>query len=158
MATVQASPRKSRLRVTVATLGLLGYGFIVALVTLTPKPVDAGFERNVSQLLDMLHRRGLPEWFGFGALEWSANVAMFIPLGLFITLVLPQRRQWIALVLLPLLSIAIETTQYFFLPGRFATLADVAANSLGGAVGFLFAVLLRALVHRRDAIRSGARP
>jgi hypothetical protein len=37
------------------------------------------------------------------------------------------------------LSAAIETTQFLFIPGRDATIADLITNSLGGALGFTIA-------------------
>ncbi len=103
----------------------------------------------------MMHSFGVPGWFGYTELEWTMNVVMFVPLGFCVTLALPAGRQWVAIVLLPLTSIAIETAQYFLLPARFATVEDVLANSLGGLIGFLVAVVLRALVHRRDATIRG---
>lgn len=134
-------------------LGLLCYGAVVALVTLTPNPVGPGFEHHVTGLIEIFHAKGLPTWFGFNWLEWVANVVLFIPLGMFVTLLLPQRLQWVALIVLPLISVAIETTQHLFFPARFATVEDVLGNSIGGAIGVLIAWLLRVAVHRRDAKR-----
>src|SRR5690554_6328779 len=78
----------SAIRPTLATVGLVMYGVIVGIVTLTPTPVDAGMRRGIATLIDALHRRGVPEWFGYNELEFSMNIFMFVPLGFFITLVL----------------------------------------------------------------------
>lgn len=150
MAPVKHQPSRSPIRPLFATFGLALYGAMVALVTLTPQPVDQGFQRGITTLIAALHRRGVPEWFGYTELEFSMNIVMFVPLGFFVTLVLTARWQWLALILLPMMSAGIELTQLFFLSGRYATVPDVVANSLGGWIGVLCAVILRALVHARD--------
>lgn len=132
--------------------GLLAlYGVIVALVVFWPTPVDRDYQGAISRLLSVLHRYGLPDWFGYRALEFSANVAMFVPLGFLVFFVLPRSRWWLALVICPAVSVIIEATQGLLLAQRFATLSDVASNSVGAVVGVVLALGLRAIVHRRDA-------
>ena len=62
----------------------------------------------------MLHKNGVPSWFGYHKLEFSANVVMFIPIGFLVTMLLAQRLWWFALLICPALSIAIEVTQGLF--------------------------------------------
>jgi glycopeptide antibiotics resistance protein len=75
---------------------------------------------------------------------------MFVPLGFLCALLLPARVWWLALLICPGLSIAIELTQATFLAARFATVTDVLANSIGAIVGILVAVVLRSVVYERD--------
>ena len=144
-----ASP--SRVRLLCGIL-LLFYVGVVLTVTMWPTQPDPSFQSAVTRLLDILHRYGVPEWFGVTKLEFSANIAMFVPLGFLLTLTLPQRAWWVALLLLPSFSGAIELTQGQWLTARFATWSDVIANTLGGWIGLILAALVRAVVHTRDRL------
>ena len=150
MAERLASP--SRVRLVLCGILLLFYVGVVLLVTMWPTPMDTGFPAAVDRLLAIMHRYGVPEWFGFTKLEFSANVAMFVPLGFLLTLTLPKRGWWVALLLLPAFSGAIELTQGQWLTARFATVSDVIANTLGGWIGLILAALVRAVVHERDRL------
>jgi glycopeptide antibiotics resistance protein len=143
-------PPKSRTREWLAFLALLAYVAIVLAATLSPTPLDQGYQGAIDKFLAVLHRNGGPEWFGYNKLEFSANVVMFIPLGFLITLVLPTKVWWLALIIAPALSGAIELTQGAFLSARFASWGDVLSNSIGALIGILIAVILRTLVHNRD--------
>ena len=92
----------------------------------------------------------MPDWFGYAALEFSANIALFVPLGFLIFFLLPRSRWWLALLVCPALSIVIEVIQGLALSQRFATVSDVVANTLGGLVGALVALALRRVVNARD--------
>ncbi|SDO44994.1 VanZ like family protein [Microbacterium sp. ru370.1] len=130
-----------------------GLGLCLAVVlaaTLSPTPIDQGYESAIERVLSILHRNGVPEWFGYRWLEFSANIAMFVPLAYFLSLVFPTRFLWLALPLVPALSVALETLQFFVLPARFATVNDVIANTVGGWVGVAAAALTVAAVHARD--------
>lgn len=143
-------PPPSHARRNISLLLLLAYAGIVAAMTLSPTPLDQGFESSIDKLLGVLHRNGVPEWFGYDKLEFTANIVMFIPLGFLLGLALPARVWWLALIASPAISIAIEMTQAGLLTERFATASDVIANTLGGLFGTLLAVLLRATVNARD--------
>lgn len=143
-------PAKSRARELIAGLALVSYGSIVLMATLWPTPLDRGYEASIQKFLEVLHRNGIPEWFGYNKLEFSANVLMFVPLGLLITMLLPTKLWWLALLICPALSVAIELTQATLLTARFATVTDVIANSTGTLIGALTAVLLRAIMYQRD--------
>lgn len=145
-----APPPRSRLRPLLALAGLIAYGAIVAWATMSPTPLDQGYESAISRFLGVLHRNGIPEWFGYSRLEFTANIAMFIPLGFLIALVLPRRAWWASLLLIPFVSGAIEVAQYLLLSERFASGLDVAANTIGGYLGAVVAVGIRAAVYARD--------
>ena len=131
--------------------GLLAlYGAVVALVVFWPTPVDRDYQGAIIRVLEVLHRYGIPEWFGYRALEFSANVAMFVPLGFLVFFALPRRLSWWALAICPAASVAIEVTQGLVLAQRFATVSDLVANSVGAVIGVCVAASLRAAINRRD--------
>lgn len=146
----QARPPASRARVGFALTCLAVCLAVVLAATLSPTPLDQGYQGAIDKLLGVLHRQGVPEWFGYGKLEFSANIVMFVPIGFLVALLLPAPVWWISLLLCPALSVSIELTQGALLSARFASGADVAANTVGGVVGILIAVLLRAAVYERD--------
>jgi len=143
-------PAKSRIREWLAVTMLVATVLLVLALTMGPTPLDQGFESTVDRLLAILHRNGVPIWFGYNKLEFSANVVMFIPLGFLVSILLPLRAWWLALLITPAFSMLIEFTQATVLSARFATVADVAANSIGGFLGALAALGLRYVVHKRD--------
>lgn len=72
------------------------------------------------------------------------NVILFVPLGIGLFLAgVPVRR---ALLAMCVLSALIETAQYFFIAGRYASIGDVLTNSSGGAIGFALGRYWSALV------------
>lgn len=128
------------------------YLALVLTATMWPTPLDAGYESAITRLLDLLHRHGLPEWFGYGKFEFTANIAMFVPLGFLVALILPERGWWLVMLLIPAFSAGIEFLQGEFLAARFASGWDVVANTLGGYLGAVVCYALRAFVHARDRL------
>ena len=137
-------------RIWVALLGFVAGAVLVGFITLSPDPVDSNHRALVREVLLFLHDHGVPEWFGYRKLEFSANIMMFIPLGFFAALLLPLGRAWIAGVVGIAMSMAAELAQLILLPARFATVLDVLANSVGAWIGVGLAVLLRICVAARD--------
>jgi hypothetical protein len=93
-----------------------------------------------------------------GAADFGANVLLFVPLGLGLGLSgVPWRR---ATLLAALMSGGIELAQLLVIPGRYATLGDVLANTAGGAFGAAFAThrrrWLRPRPHRAATLGAGA--
>jgi len=144
------APPRSMARTSIGGVLLASYVVVILLATLWPTPLDQGYSAAIQKVLDVVHRNGIPEWFGYNKLEFSANVAMFVPLGFLAALLLPAKVWWLALLICPGLSIAIELTQATFLAARFATATDVIANTIGAVVGILVAVILRSIVYERD--------
>ena len=143
-------PPKSRAREWIASLALLGCILIVLFATMWPTPLDRDYAATIQKFIVMLHRNGIPEWYGYNKLEFSANMLMFVPLGFLLAMLLPAKTWWLALVVCPALSVGIELTQATFLSERFATVSDVIANSIGALVGVFCALVLRAVVLARD--------
>jgi hypothetical protein len=80
-----------------------------------------------------------------GRLTWDrtevlANVALFVPYGFLMTLLLG--RAWVAVVACVLISAGIEYAQLAYLPSRVPTLADIEHNALGGILGAVGAGLV----------------
>jgi len=147
---MESKPPKSRARESLSTIALIVCFGLVLLATMWPTPLDQGYGAAVEKFLAVLHRNGIPLWFGYHKFEFSANILMFMPLGFLVCLLLPAKVWWLALVICPMLSVGIELTQAAALSARFATVSDVIANSIGALIGIFLAVVLRAAVYSRD--------
>jgi glycopeptide antibiotics resistance protein len=90
-------------------------------------------------------------FIGYPQIEFLANVLMFVPLGLLVG-VLFGRRFWALAILLGFsASACIEFAQFVLLPGRYGTVDDVIANTLGALVGALLARKFLNVRARRQA-------
>jgi glycopeptide antibiotics resistance protein len=121
--------------VTFAYMGFVG------LVTLTPEthaPIPLGIAARV---LEALHWRGYALWLDLPRLEFLANIAMFVPIGVFLLLLVGAERWWLALFLPFFLTAFIETAQRG-IPGRVPDPRDVLANTMGGIAGVVLAMIL----------------
>ena len=138
--------------VTFLYLGVVGF------ITLGPQPLDDGTDSLVWRLLGFFGRYPSLNWITYSTLEFWANVAMFVPVGLFFLLLLGRGRWWLAIVLGVLLTCAIEFTQ-MFLPGRVSDPRDVLSNSVGAFVGVMVALIVTwpAAVRRARERRLQAR-
>lgn len=66
--------------------------------------------------------------------DFIANLILFAPLGAALAI---RQRSWKSAVIFgALFSAIIETTQYFFVPGRHASVTDVLANAAGVIIGY----------------------
>ena len=121
--------------VTLAYLAFVGW------VTLTPAADAPTQSALVLRLVARL--QGYPHlgWLTFDRAEYLANVAMFVPVGMFLLLLFGSRLWWLALALAIGLTSSIETVQRV-IPGRVSDERDIAANTLGAAVGILVALVL----------------
>lgn len=143
-------PPRSYARLWVSTLLLVVYASFVLLVTMWPQPEQLEFDSIAGRMLRALHNIGVPEWFGYDKLEFTANIGMFVPLGFLLGLALARSAWWVAIFLLPAFSGAIEFTQGIALDERVSTVLDVLSNTIGGYLGLLLAMILRAMIHARD--------
>ncbi|SNU02317.1 VanZ like family protein [Ruaniaceae bacterium KH17] len=120
----------------IGAIGAVAVLIVILAITLSPTPVDEGRAHWVVETLRVLHRLGVPGSFGYRELEFTANIVMFIPLGVFLAMLLDRSLLWLGVLAFPGLSIVIELFQLFVLPQRSATLSDVIANAIGGILGF----------------------
>lgn len=109
------------------------YTVVVAKLTLQP----AAAEERAFGLLDRVMSH-----LSSGRLDWTetellANIALFIPAGFLLAVVLG--RVWASVLLCLTASICIELAQYRYLPTRVPTMDDVQRNTIGGAIGAVVA-------------------
>ncbi len=89
---------------------------------------------------------GVPYRSAAKVVEFSLNVALFVP-GAAAAALLWRRVRWWQWVLIGLLiSVGIETLQGFFLASRDAQIRDLVSNTLGAALGSGVVVLWRRAV------------
>ncbi|MBS43027.1 MAG: VanZ family protein [Nocardioides sp.] len=115
-------------------------GFVVWL-TLTPNPSGSGWSSLSMRVLARLQREDGFEWLTFERAEFLANVALFVPVGLFLLLLFGTRWWWVAGLGCFVATSLIENVQRT-IPGRVSDERDVVANTLGGLVGVLIGVVL----------------
>lgn len=147
----------TRMRRLAAVL-LVVYAVAVIVVVAWPAPVDAGGQGWIARVLHGLHSRHLLMFLSYALIEFTANVVLFVPLGLLVG-VLFGRRHWAWAIALGCgVSATIELLQFLLLPGRFGTIDDVIANTLGALIGALMArSFLAWRVRRGDARRNATR-
>ena len=127
------------------------------LVGYLPTPVDGGVEPTVRRVLAWLQSLGAPGWVDYDFADFVANIGFFVPIGLVAALLLPWRVWWLAIPLGAALSGLLELGQFLFLPARYASWTDVAANTAGALIGALIGAAIRAIRMRRAASPPPAR-
>ena len=118
------------------------YGVAVLLVVLLP----VGYADIVAAVSDWIQQLPGLAPFGSGWIEFGANILMFAPLGLLLTLLF--RHPWYGVALA--LSVGVEVAQVI-IPSRHPSLRDVAANVAGAALGAGIAWLIIRSQQRRRA-------
>jgi len=123
---------------TVLLAAFLAYMFVVLLVTLLfrePMPLSIELDPIAS------YRRAARAPTHLAIIEIRniiLNVAMFVPLGIFLPLFFNKfRKLYLAAPIAAIASLAIETAQFITRRGVFA-IEDIIHNTLGAALGFAF--------------------
>jgi glycopeptide antibiotics resistance protein len=137
-------PRRGRALLVVATAA-----YVVVLWWMTLRPVAYG--EDVAGVVDAVVAAfaawAPTAWVTFPVVEFSANVALFVPWGL---VAMAWRAPWWAAVAGGLIaSILIETAQLLWLPARVADVRDLVANTLGAAIGAAVFVAVRRVARAR---------
>lgn len=120
---------------------------LLALVLLAPS--STGPDWVIAHLAEALQRLGLPDVLTHPSrVENMLNVVAFVPLSLLGSLLWPRPswRDWTAVGFVA--SFLVELVQAVALDARWATHADVVANTVGMLVGALLALLVRQLLER----------
>lgn len=130
------------------------YVLALALIGLWKTPVD----RNVDVIdfapVEWATRQlGLTPWQAYDLIEFSANIVLFVPLGVLLLLWWQQRGWLLAAAVAFGTSLTIEVMQQVLRPERYASLSDVVANTTGGAIGGLLVVAGRRLRRREPVSR-----
>jgi glycopeptide antibiotics resistance protein len=130
----------------VVTLAYLG---LVAWITLGPQPLDEQSSAYLMRIINELSQHRITSWLTYSRVEFLANVAMFVPIGVFF-LLLFGRRLWILAVLVGVvLTFGIEFAQ-LFLPARVPDVRDLVANSAGAVIGVIAALIVTTPAALRD--------
>src|SRR6476469_9814780 len=140
-------------------LTILYLGF-VGLVTLTPGSGQPDYHSLAGRILARLERYPdldpLTSRLSLQRIEFLANVGLFVPLGVFLLLLVGTRLWLVAFAAGIVITSMIETVQKS-IPGRVSDPRDVAANSFGMFIGILLALVLTfpsAVQRRRDRDRA----
>ena len=151
-------PKASRFRRRITGVLFFGYSLFVALVTLTPQVPGAGtLSRNVYRILAAFHNRGLLLGVDYLTIEFIGNILMFVPLGVFMAMLVARRHWWVLLFAGTLMSGFIELSQMLFLSDRYPDVRDLVSNTIGFLLGAVGASLIRLLVAHRDSLVEGDR-
>lgn len=128
---------------------LAGFLAVLALVGFWPSPVDQPVQGQIAGFLFLIHSLGVPAWIGYGSVEASANVALFVPLGVLAALAFPGKPWWQIGAFGLLVSGFMELGQLLFLHSRFPSPLDLATNTAGCLVGAL--LVARFVIPRKAA-------
>jgi VanZ family protein len=124
------------------TLVYLGF---VGLVTLTPGSDQPDYADLAGRVLARLQRYPdldpLTSRLSIERIEFLANIGLFVPLGVFLLLLVGVRLWLVALAAGIVLTSMIENIQRS-IPGRVSDPRDVAANSIGMFIGIGLALVL----------------
>ena len=129
--------------ITFIYLGVVGW------VTLGPQPLDSSGNALLFRLLAEFAQHPSTNWITYQRVEFLANVAMFIPIGIFF-LLLFGRWWWFASVFAGVMLTCVIEFAQMFIPSRVSDVSDLIANSTGTFVGVLFALIVTTPAALRD--------
>jgi glycopeptide antibiotics resistance protein len=121
--------------VTLAYLAFVGW------VTLTPGAAAPTQSDLILRVLARLQEYDRLSWLTYDRAEYLANVALFLPVGLFLLLLFGTRFWWLAVAAALVMTSMIETAQRS-IPGRVSDERDIAANTMGAVVGVAAGLVL----------------
>lgn len=127
------------------------YVVILAVIGFFPTPVDRPEYATLTLFVAWCARNGLL-FVTYARIEFTANIFLFLPFGVLLTLIFRLRRWWIGPVFCFVCSVLIETGQGLLLPERVASVEDVISNTLGGFIGTAISVAIL-IVRRAGVIR-----
>lgn len=121
------------------------YAVFLALIAFWPTPVDRGAHDTIAQILSVLHSHGLPHAIDYALVEFTANIALFVPVGLLMIAYVGIERWWLGFVVGFGASVVIELGQLLFLSQRYSSVADVVANTTGAILGTVVGLVMLTL-------------
>jgi VanZ like family len=128
-----------------AAVALAIYGVVLAVVGFFPTPVDRDASPWIRAFVAAVRDHGGPWWFDYGLIEFTANIALFVPFGVLAAFAAGPRRVWLAVLAGASVSVLIEVVQWLVLPERFPSVLDVVANTIGTAIGAAIAFGVQAV-------------
>lgn len=111
----------------------------LALVAFWPTPVDKPIQGQLAGILLIIHHLGIPGWINYPVVEATANVALFVPVGVVASQAFPNQHIWQLAAFGLVMSGCIELGQQLFLHERFASPLDIVTNTAGCVIGALAA-------------------
>lgn len=129
----------------VARVLLAMFGIALGLIVLLPAE-DHGVLKLTERVARRISEWGLPYSFTYNLVEFSANVALFVPLGILLPLAIGSLRAgafWLTPPIALAISTGIELAQRD-IPGRVSDPRDLVSNTLGAVLG----VLILWFIHR----------
>ena len=153
MTSFDEGPLASRFRRRIVMTLLVIYSAFVLVITLSPQMPGSGLTSwLVRRVLASLRAREILGFVDFLFLEFLGNILMFIPLGVFVALLISRRHWWLLLFAGTVFSGFIELGQLLFLPERVPEVRDLISNSTGFILGAIVAVSFRMAVAHRDEL------
>lgn len=123
---------------SVLTFGYLGF---VGWITLGPQPLDARASGWLYGVIARLAQHPSLAWLTYDRVEFLANIALFVPVGVLFLLLFGRRWWWLGIAAGALLTCSIEFTQQF-IPTRVPDAGDLVANTTGAALGAVVALVV----------------
>lgn len=127
----------------------------LAFIAYWPTPIDQPVSGQLDDILNLLHRHGIPPLVNYKFVEASANIALFIPLGFVSALAFPRKRWWQVGAFGLLVSGCMELGQLLFLHNRFASPLDLVTNTSGAVIGAVLATVMVKQVEARCLPAAG---
>lgn len=125
----------------IASLGLVTYLFLLGILTLAP------FDFRYIPRENWLERS-----FGVGIFDVTANLLLFLPWGVFLSILLPRSKRSKRIPQLVFLSaglsLSIELTQVM-IPNRFPSVVDLVVNTLGSIIGYF---MTERIIQKRGSV------
>lgn len=118
------------------------YAAVLAAIAVWPVPVDRGagpFLAFVQRIVPVLT---------YARIEFGANILLFLPFGVLLTLIL-RRSRYLIMPIAFVTTVVIESVQGIVLSLRTPSVLDIVANTAGACVGLLIVVGLEARRSRR---------
>jgi|SRR5690554_921576 len=143
-----------RLRQPILAVVTFCYLLLVGWLTLGPQPLDASGRGFLHRLIRFISGDNTLDWITYALVEFTANIALFIPVGVLFVLMLGRRRWWLAVILGIALTVSIEAAQ-LVLPDRVTDPRDVVSNSIGSTIGVAIVLVASAVRAKRERQPTG---
>ena len=128
---------------------LAAYIALIGVIVFWPTPVDRPVAGRIRTAVGVVQEAGATS-VSYNTVEITANVLMFVPLGVLLVLAVPRLPWWWAPIAAGLFSCAIEFVQFAFVAQRNATVVDALANTSGAVIGALAVYLVQIVGARRS--------
>jgi len=135
---------------------LAAYITLISVIVFWPTPVDRPVASRIRAAVGVVQEAGATS-VSYNTVEITANVLMFVPLGVLLVLAVARLPWWWAPIAAGVFSCAIEFVQFAFVAQRNATWVDAVANTSGAVIGALAVYLLQIVRARRTRRTRSAR-